>query len=153
MWGWHWPPILLPILLLICATGMILQSFYCLIYLSLGVVFKIITTYETYITGVPDGHYLIIYSSSILATTLWCTVLIIYRIVTVARAGRGGLRAYRHVIEVFIESSALYSITLILYIGLYSRDDQISNYIGVVTGIARVWSYLNFLSQQLTNIT
>ncbi|KAK0222585.1 hypothetical protein EDD85DRAFT_960217 [Armillaria nabsnona] len=120
VWGQHCLPILLPILLLICAT-----------------VLKIITTYEAYITGIANAHYLIIYSSSILATTLWCTVLIIYRIVTVAQAGSGALRAYRHVIEVFIESSALYSITLIIYIGLYSREDWTENYIVEFATIAR----------------
>ncbi len=153
MWGRHWLPILLPILLLICATGMILQSFYLLIYLSLGAVFKIISIYKTYITGSSDAQDLIIYSSSVLATTLWCTVLIIYRIVTVARAGKGELRAYRHVIEVFIESSALYSITLIVYIGFYSRNDWTSDYTTPFATIARVWSYQTFLPWHLTHIT
>ncbi|PBK93479.1 hypothetical protein ARMGADRAFT_1030107 [Armillaria gallica] len=106
---------------------------------SLGAVFKIIATYKIYITGSSDDtvYDFIIYSSSILATTLWCTVLIIYRIVTVAQAGRGALRAYHHVIEVFIESSALYSITLIIYIGLYSCDNWTETYITVVAASAR----------------
>ncbi|KAK0234198.1 hypothetical protein IW262DRAFT_1506271 [Armillaria fumosa] len=110
------------------------------IYLSLGVVFKIIITYELSGTS-GNNNYPIIYSSSMLATTLWCTILIIYRIVTVAQAVDkvvgGGLRAYRHALEVFIESSALYSITMILYIGLYSRDDWTENYVAVVAAIAR----------------
>ncbi len=124
---------------------MILQSFNLPVYLSLGAVFKIVATYETFAVvnnnSLADNVYFMIYTSFILATTLLCTVLIIYRIVTVVRAGGGGLRAYRHVIEVFIESSALYSITLILYIGLFSRYDGTSNYITVFAAIARVWSY------------
>ncbi|SJL18716.1 uncharacterized protein ARMOST_22315 [Armillaria ostoyae] len=80
IWRQRWLPIVLPVLLLICMT-----------------VFKIIITYELSIASTAGNYrYFMIYSSSILATTLWCTVLIIYQIVTVVQAGGGGLRAYRH---------------------------------------------------------
>ncbi|SJL07045.1 uncharacterized protein ARMOST_10388 [Armillaria ostoyae] len=122
VWRQCWLPILLPILLLMCAT-----------------VFKIIAIHETSIAVNYSSYnvYFMIYSSSMLATTLLCTALIIYQIVTIVRAGGGGLRVYRHVIEVFIESSALYSITLIIYIGLYSRDDWTGYYITTIAAIAR----------------
>ncbi|KAK0465889.1 uncharacterized protein EV420DRAFT_1636451 [Desarmillaria tabescens] len=108
VWGRRWLTVLLPVLLLISGT-----------------VFKIISTYEisTITAAYPLGFAL--YSAFILATTLWCTVLIIYRIVTVARGSDtgSGFRTYSHVIEIMVESSALYSLTLILYVIFYARED------------------------------
>ncbi|PBK90748.1 hypothetical protein ARMGADRAFT_291857 [Armillaria gallica] len=71
-----------------------------------------------------------------LASTLWCTSLIIYRIVTVARAG-GGLRDCHHVLEVLVESQALYSISLILYIAFLARNDISSIYFDTLAAVAR----------------
>ncbi len=85
--------------------------------------------------------YLTLYSSFTLATTLWCTSIIIYRIVTIARAtgeAGGGLRAYRHVLEILVESSALYSIFLILCTAFFARNSIILGYFDVLAGIARV---------------
>ncbi len=76
-----------------------------------------------------------------LATTLWCTLLIIYRIASVAGAGRGGgLRAYHNVIEVLVELSALYSVFLILYVVFNAQDPFALAYFDVLAGIARVGS-------------
>ncbi len=64
---------------------------------------------------------LVFYLSCILATTLWCTILIVFRIVTVIRVNNGpnsGLGDYRHLIEVLVESSALHSVALIIYVAL-----------------------------------
>ncbi|KAG7441210.1 uncharacterized protein BT62DRAFT_923438 [Guyanagaster necrorhizus] len=63
VWGQHWLSILPSVLFLLSAIG------------------DILTNYEEYI--ISD----VLYSSFILATTLWCTVLIIYRIITVVQAG------------------------------------------------------------------
>ncbi|PBK61404.1 hypothetical protein ARMSODRAFT_1025723 [Armillaria solidipes] len=84
--------------------------------------------------------YLTLYSSFTLATTLWCTFLIIYRIVTIARAAGeagDGLRAYRHVLEVLVESSALYSVFLILCTAFFARNSIILGYFDVLARIAR----------------
>ncbi|KAK0465934.1 uncharacterized protein EV420DRAFT_1709344 [Desarmillaria tabescens] len=124
VWGRRWPVILPPTLFLICT-----------------IVFKSIATYKAYatISGYTLGF--VLYSAFILATTLWCTLLIIYRIVTVVRAGAqaglGGLGAYRHVIEVFVESSALYSLSLIVYVAVFCYDTPAGAYIDVVAGVAR----------------
>ncbi|PBK59299.1 hypothetical protein ARMSODRAFT_1027499 [Armillaria solidipes] len=122
VWGRRWLPVLLPIFVLIAA-----------------IVFKIIGTCEVYNNAV--NNYALgftLYSSFVLATTLWCTLLIIYRIVSVARAGRGGgLRAYRNIIEVLVESSALYSAFLILYVVFNARDPFALAYFDVLAGIAR----------------
>ncbi len=107
-----------------------------------GAAFKIIATYKQYTT--PDGFFIqffVMYSSFILVSTLLCTLLIIYRIFTVARAGGGAgstLRAYRHVIEVLVESSALYSIVLILFTAFFALDDVTMIYFDALAGIARV---------------
>ncbi|PBK60849.1 hypothetical protein ARMSODRAFT_679423 [Armillaria solidipes] len=124
VWGRRWLTILLPILLLFSAIA-----------------FKIIATYEQYTT--PDGFFIqffVMYSSFILASTLLCTLLIIYRIFTVARAGGetgSTLRAYRHVIEVLVESSALYSVVLILYTAFFALDDVTMIYFDALAAIAR----------------
>ncbi|SJL18722.1 uncharacterized protein ARMOST_22321 [Armillaria ostoyae] len=68
VWGQCWLSILLPILLLISA-----------------IVFKIFAEYEAFVL-VNDNLgnvYFMIYLSSVLATTILCTILIIYQIVTV----------------------------------------------------------------------
>ncbi len=86
----------------------------------------------------------VLYASFLLATTLWCTLLIIYRIVTVSRAGGeavgGGFRAYHRLIEVLVESSALYLICLILYVGFYASNSWMGPYFDILAGSARVRS-------------
>ncbi|KAK0442150.1 hypothetical protein EV421DRAFT_2019614 [Armillaria borealis] len=58
-----------------------------------------------------------------LGTNILCTALIVARIVYVARGHRGimgGIRTYRGVIEILVESAALYSITFVVLMILYS---------------------------------
>ncbi|PBK59341.1 hypothetical protein ARMSODRAFT_1090854 [Armillaria solidipes] len=108
VWGRRWLTVLLP--------GLFLVS---------HMVFKIMAMSRHY---APSKGYIldcVFCSSFVLASTLWCTLLIIYRIVTVTRSV-GRLNAYRHVIEVLVESSALYSISLILFVAFYVRNDVIS---------------------------
>lgn len=102
-------------------------------------VFNSIAIYKSYatISGYTLGF--VLHSAFILATTLWCTLLIIFRIVAVVRA-EARLGTYRHVIEVFVESSALYSLSLILYVAVFCYDTPATFYIDVVAGIARVCS-------------
>ncbi|PBK98877.1 hypothetical protein ARMGADRAFT_1073819 [Armillaria gallica] len=86
------------------------------------------------------GPTLVFYPSCILATTLWCTILIIIRILTVTRGANGRLGDYHHIIEVLVESSALYSVTLIIYIALEASNNTASEYFDTLavftTGIA-----------------
>ncbi|KAK0224638.1 hypothetical protein EDD85DRAFT_234784 [Armillaria nabsnona] len=106
-----------------------------------GVVFKILDIRLVFMDETsPDKHSLIVYASSTLATTLWCTLLIIYRILSAGCVNGGpwgGLRAYRHVIEVLVESSAFYCVCLIVYTVLYASNSWGQNYIDAVAGIAR----------------
>ncbi len=82
-----------------------------------------------------------LYISFILATTLSCTLLIIYRIVAVAsvRHGLAGrLGVFHHFIEVLVESSALYSLSLILYLAFIIRKDFGGYYLDVIASIVKV---------------
>ncbi|KAK0209176.1 hypothetical protein DFS33DRAFT_1308088 [Desarmillaria ectypa] len=119
VWGRHWQIVLLPTLCLVAAT-----------------VLKIIVTCHQYADLKRYFHYLVIYASLSLATTLWCTVLMIYRVLTVARV-MDGAAAYWHVIEVLVESSALYAVTLILYVALFARGSNALYYFDPIAGITR----------------
>ncbi len=106
---------------------------------------KILTIYENYNYGSTriNVTFLTLYPAFILATTLWCTLLIIYRILTIAgvKHGAGGqLRLYHRCIEVLVESSALYSISLIVYLALYISESFGEYYIECIAAIARVCS-------------
>ncbi|SJK98307.1 uncharacterized protein ARMOST_01572 [Armillaria ostoyae] len=68
------------------------------------------------------------------------TVLIIYRILTVTgvKRGAGGrFGVFRRFIKVLVESSALYSISLIVYLALNIRNDFGLLYLEVIAGIAK----------------
>ncbi|KAK0454086.1 uncharacterized protein EV420DRAFT_618660 [Desarmillaria tabescens] len=84
-----------------------------------------------------------LYSCLILATTLWCTFSILYRIWTVLGRAHGGIGIYYRVIEVLVESSLLYSASLILYLGLFAHDSSNSAlvYWDSVAAFARVSKY------------
>ncbi|SJL13585.1 uncharacterized protein ARMOST_17030 [Armillaria ostoyae] len=101
-------------------------------------VFKIIYIHRQLTDGTIDDLLTpVLYASFSLATTLWCTLLIIYRVWTVGRTNERGLEAYRHVVEVLIESSALCSVSLILFVAFFSHNDWTANYLDPITGIAR----------------
>ncbi|KAK0192551.1 hypothetical protein F5146DRAFT_507560 [Armillaria mellea] len=123
VWGRRWLVVLPPIAFLIS-----------------GIVLKLIDTYREYTTGNDDVYVFVLYLSFTLATTIWCTTLIIYRIMVVVRGSDrvgGGVGAYHHVIEVLVESSALYSFVLILDIAFEVRGDWAGYYVDAMSGIAR----------------
>ncbi|KAK0235480.1 hypothetical protein EDD85DRAFT_843152 [Armillaria nabsnona] len=126
VWGQRWLVVLLPIL--------------CL---ASGFSFKIIEITAAENLGFKRAVFLIIYISCVIATTLWCTILIVLRILIVIRAHRGeggSLGEYRHVIELLIESSALHSVTLIIYVALEGSSNWASDYFNtlaaITTGVA-----------------
>ncbi len=97
--------------------------------------------YYAYIHAPMDILPLMLYMSFNLVTTLYCTLFIIYRIVTVAGVRRGALgqlRFYRHFIGVLVESSALYSISLILDLALTIHGGARSYYLDPIVAIAKV---------------
>ncbi|KAK0484630.1 hypothetical protein IW261DRAFT_1560276 [Armillaria novae-zelandiae] len=126
VWGRRWPIVVLPILSLIC-----------------GSVSRIIMTIEQCTNPEPNtliNLLLILYQIFILATILWCTLLIIFRILSIGRAnaGSGGpTTVYRRVIEILVESSALYAIFVLLNIVLVACKNAANNYMETVASIAR----------------
>ncbi|SJL14021.1 uncharacterized protein ARMOST_17473 [Armillaria ostoyae] len=74
-------------------------------------------------------HWGVLYSSLILATMLWCTLIIIYRILTVTASVAAGMRSYHRVIEVMVESASLYSAVLVVLLVLEVRNDLAVSYV------------------------
>ncbi|KAK0480797.1 hypothetical protein IW261DRAFT_1143475 [Armillaria novae-zelandiae] len=123
VWGRRWLVVLPPISFLIS-----------------GIVLKLIDTYQGYTAGSDDLLAFVLYLSFTLATTIWCTTLIIYRIVTVVRGNDGvggGVGVYRHVIEVLVESASLYSVFLVLLLAFEVHGDWAGYYVDPMSGIAR----------------
>ncbi|KAK0220042.1 hypothetical protein IW262DRAFT_1297178 [Armillaria fumosa] len=123
VWGRRWPVVLLPILSLVSA-----------------IVLRNIDIYLNDINPPVAVLFDMLYISFNLATTLSCTLLIIYRIVTIVGAGRraeGRLRVYHRFIEVLVESSALYSISLILDLAFTICGSSASYYLDAIAAIAK----------------
>ncbi len=81
----------------------------------------------------------ILYLSFTLATTVLTTLLIIYRIVKVGNSAYGsGLGSYRRVMEILVESAALYSISVIVYMGLVASNDQSAYYADAIMAYIKV---------------
>ncbi|PBK81516.1 hypothetical protein ARMGADRAFT_1068540 [Armillaria gallica] len=122
VWGRRWLIILLPIFFLLSA-----------------IISKIMAVYHEYVDGSAD-IFPVLYTSFILATTLWCTLLIIHRIFTVTRIRRGAqgrLGAFQRFVEALVESSALYSLSLTLFLAFAIRDDLKMHYFDIVAGIVK----------------
>ncbi|KAK0466017.1 uncharacterized protein EV420DRAFT_806843 [Desarmillaria tabescens] len=99
-----------------------------------GIVFKSIDMYMVF----TDGNtlhllYRVLYASFSLVTTAWCTLGIVYRILSVS----GNLGAYRRTIEILVESSTFYSVALILYVALFAHNDWGACYLDSVATVAR----------------
>ncbi|KAK0482184.1 hypothetical protein IW261DRAFT_1677749 [Armillaria novae-zelandiae] len=107
VWGQRWFIIIFPIFFLLSGIG-----------------FKMIDILQRRVDATDYRLGVKLYSCLILATTVWCTCFIIYRIFAVGWASRGGIRIYRHAIEILVESSVLYSASLILYLGLFAYNSS-----------------------------
>ncbi len=69
-----------------------------------------------------------LYTSFILATLIWCTTLIIYRILRVGGAA-GRIHVYQRVIEILVESTFLYSAVLVVLVVLEARNELAGGYV------------------------
>ncbi|KAK0500958.1 hypothetical protein EDD18DRAFT_1459620 [Armillaria luteobubalina] len=91
----------------------------CLV-VSVVLAFKIMDIRLVFIYATtPDIHNLLAYASLALATTLWCTL------------------PYSECRTVFVESSAFYCASLIIYVVCYAHGSMGEDYIDVITTIAR----------------
>ncbi len=79
----------------------------------------------------------ILYIPLIPATLLWCTILIVYRILRVGGAA-GRIHVYQRLIEMLVESASLYSAVLVVDEVLEARNEVASFYIGVFVIATRV---------------
>lgn len=70
--------------------------------------------------GIQAVNWGVAFFACSLGTTLICTTLIIYRILAIARLG---IRSYSGVIEVLVESAAIYALSLIVFLAFLVRDD------------------------------
>ncbi|PBK62106.1 hypothetical protein ARMSODRAFT_1089271 [Armillaria solidipes] len=127
LWGRQWRIVLIPGL---CAiVGTIAKS------LQIHSVF-VNTTSDIGNTGgfAADIDWALIYLSLTLATTLLCTILIVYRIVRLS----SGISSYRKIVEIVIESSAMYSLTLIAYLALVAKNLESSYYADIIMAYIKV---------------
>ncbi len=81
--------------------------------------------------------WLALYSLLILATLLWCTVFIVYRILRVdGAAGRMGI--YQRVIEMLVESALLYSAMIVALLVLEVHNEIAAVYAKELASTIRV---------------
>ncbi len=92
-----------------------------------------------------DVDWSLIYVVLILATTVMCTLLIVYRIVRHAP----GMSTSRKIIEMLIESSAMYSISMIVYLALVSKNSETGIYADIIAAYVRVSSHHNFIESRI----
>ncbi|KAK0479419.1 hypothetical protein EDD18DRAFT_1113845 [Armillaria luteobubalina] len=65
--------------------------------------------------------------SFVMATLLWCTILIIYRILRVGGVA-GRTHVYQRLIEILVESALLYSVVIVLMLVFIARNEVIAYY-------------------------
>ncbi|KAK0497522.1 hypothetical protein EDD18DRAFT_157622 [Armillaria luteobubalina] len=109
VWGQNWKVVVLPIIF-------VLSGIFCGIRLVV----------HQYTVSSNDGDvtkWAVATIATTLGTNVLCTSLIIARIISVAGRQRGmlgmGLRTYRGVLEILVESAALYSISYLLLMIFY----------------------------------
>ncbi len=114
-----------------------------IVILNLYVVSRAMTVYYDKVNLASPlwNIFVMLYISLNLVTTLSCTLLIIYRIVAVTgirHRAVGQLGVYRYFIEVLVESSALYSLSMILELAFTIHSDVRMYYFDTIAGIAKV---------------
>lgn len=71
-------------------------------------------------------NWAVLYSSLVLATLLWCTILIIYRILRVSGVATG-IRLYHRAIEAIVDSASLYSLVMVGLMVFGIRNERVVN--------------------------
>ncbi|PBK90425.1 hypothetical protein ARMGADRAFT_1166857 [Armillaria gallica] len=120
VWGRSWCAVLVPIACTTLAT------------VSRGIV----AYYDAFGPRVPPqaiylenaANWAMLYCSLVLATLVWCTILIIYRILRVGGAA-GRIHVYQRVIEMLVESAALYSAMIVVLLVFEARNEIAGVYI------------------------
>ncbi|KAK0466478.1 hypothetical protein IW261DRAFT_1683955 [Armillaria novae-zelandiae] len=129
VWGQRWLVVLLPILCLLTGTAMKVLEIYHVLNDAVNDV------QDTSVFGIVHS-WITAYISLNLTTTILCTLLIIYQIITVSHAGMG-IRTFRGIIEIIVESAFIYSIALLVYIVLITCNSYGQPYIDILACFAR----------------
>ncbi|PBK65026.1 hypothetical protein ARMSODRAFT_961588 [Armillaria solidipes] len=131
VWGCRWSVVVVPI---ICMVAGIVAK----VLLEYGQIGSLLNANDPENFQPPSVDWAMVYLALSLAVTLLCTILIVFRIVTVGRANRdAALGGYRSIIEIIVESSTLLSIILIIYMVTYARGAYAEIYIDVIAGNIR----------------
>ncbi|KAK0468871.1 hypothetical protein IW261DRAFT_1677118 [Armillaria novae-zelandiae] len=126
VWGRTWLIVVVPIA---CTTLAIITRGIITYYSSFGPV-ENMSPQAQYLehlqkTGV---NWAVLYSSSVLATLLWCTIFIVYRILRVGGIA-AGMRVYHRLVEILVESAALYSAVIVVLLVFEVRSDATEIYV------------------------
>ncbi|KAK0433282.1 hypothetical protein EV421DRAFT_2023600 [Armillaria borealis] len=124
VWGRSWRIVLVPIACTTLATGTFFEFI-------LPIIFELVSLFFDNVV-----NWAVLYSSLILTTLLWCTILIIYRIWRVGGAA-GRIHVYQRVIEMLVESASLYSAVLVVLVVLEARNELAAGYVEEVTSAMR----------------
>ncbi|PBK83514.1 hypothetical protein ARMGADRAFT_1170497 [Armillaria gallica] len=141
VWAHSWKVIILPIS-----------------FVMTGIVCGVNVVVHQFMVSLDDEtktNWVVATIASTFGTNILCTTLIVARIIYVARGHRGimgGIRTYRGVLEILVESAALYSITFVVFMILYPLGGNGYMYpqalIFPVTGIAPTLIILRVASGQ-----
>ncbi|KAK0433236.1 hypothetical protein EV421DRAFT_2040274, partial [Armillaria borealis] len=126
VWGRKWRVVLVPIA---CTTLAIITRGIITYYSSFGPV-ENMSPQAQYLEKIGKFrvNWAVLYSSSILATLLWCTIFIVYRILRVGGIA-AGMRVYHSLIEMLVESASLYSAVIIVLLVFEVRSEAAEIYI------------------------
>ncbi|KAF9452089.1 hypothetical protein P691DRAFT_697816 [Macrolepiota fuliginosa MF-IS2] len=141
IWGRDWRVVVAPILMVLAGAGKRLTNNHAA-FCIMAAVFQIDPS-----SGLATSQFnkfakfSMIYFVFSLCSTAISTTLIVYRIIAVSReTGFSTISPYRKILEIIIESAALYCIALIVYLPLLVRDDFSDGYAQAllisITGIA-----------------
>ncbi|KAK0479418.1 hypothetical protein EDD18DRAFT_847181 [Armillaria luteobubalina] len=126
VWGRTWSIVLVPIA---CTTLAIITRGIITYYSSFGPVENMSPRAQhlehLQKTGV---NWAVLYSSSVLATLLWCTIFIVYRILRISGIA-AGMRVYHRLVEMLVESAALYSAVIVVLLVFEVRSDAAEIYV------------------------
>ncbi|KAK0505411.1 hypothetical protein EDD18DRAFT_336543 [Armillaria luteobubalina] len=131
VWGSRWQFVVVPILCMI--TGIVAKVFQE--YIEISALLNVHNP-ENFTPSSVD--WTMVYLSLSLAVTLLCTILVVFRIVIVGRVNRDAtLGGYRSIIEIIVESAALLSVILIIYIVTYARGAYAAIYVDAIAANIR----------------
>ncbi|KAK0466516.1 hypothetical protein IW261DRAFT_1346629, partial [Armillaria novae-zelandiae] len=126
VWGRQWGVVLIPIACTALATGIVAY------YDTVG---PLVSPQAFLLEN--EVNWALLYASLMMATVLWCTIVIIYRILRVGGAA-GRIHVFQRVIEILVESALLYSAVMVVLLVFEARNEIAAYYIEVLAVAMRV---------------